>query len=50
MVKGFALVLGIGVLVSMVSAILISRTFLLAIYKKNSGRFLKFLFGSGVKN
>ena len=34
MVKGFALVLGIGVLVSMVSAILISRTFLLAIYKK----------------
>ncbi|TSD02764.1 MAG: Preprotein translocase subunit SecD [Parcubacteria group bacterium Athens0714_16] len=50
MVKGFALVLGIGVLVSMISAISISRTFLLAIYKKNPGRFLKFLFGSGVKN
>lgn len=48
-IKGFALVFGIGVLVSMISAISISRTFLLSIYNKNPGRFMKFIFGSGFK-
>jgi preprotein translocase subunit SecD len=33
MVKGFALVLAIGVLVSMFSAIVVTRTFLRLIYK-----------------
>jgi protein-export membrane protein SecD len=46
MVKGFALVLGVGVLVSMISAVSISRTFLLAVRSKNPGRLNKFMFGS----
>lgn len=49
LVKGFALTFGIGVLVSMISAITVSRTFLLAIYKKHPGEFTKFMFGSGIK-
>jgi preprotein translocase subunit SecD len=43
MVKGFALTLGIGVLISMFSAITISRTFLLALGAKGEGRLAKFL-------
>ncbi|MBU4223684.1 protein translocase subunit SecD [Patescibacteria group bacterium] len=46
MVKGFALTLGIGVLVSMFSAIIISRTFLLAIGAKEESKLTQFLFGS----
>jgi len=34
-VKGFALTLGVGVLVSMITAISVSRTFLFAIYDRN---------------
>ena len=34
-VKGFALTLGIGVLISMITAISVSRTFLFAIYDRN---------------
>jgi len=49
-VKGFALTFGVGVLISMISAISISRTFLLAILKKNHGGFIKFMFGIGIKN
>lgn len=45
-VKGFALTLGVGVLVSMFSAITLSRTFLLAL-KLGNGRINRFLFGSG---
>ena len=45
-VKGFALTLGIGVLVSMFTAITVSRTFLLAL-KFGEGRISRFLFGSG---
>jgi len=48
-VKGFALTLGIGVLVSMFTAIVVSRTFLFAIAPKDSqhGKLAKFLFNSG---
>ncbi len=49
MVKGFALTLGIGVLVSMFSAITISRTFLLALGVKGESKISRFLFGSGVR-
>lgn len=50
MVKGFALTLGIGVFISMLTAIVISRTFLLAVRPKgNGGRVAQFLFGSGIK-
>ncbi|NOY35699.1 MAG: protein translocase subunit SecD [bacterium] len=48
MVKGFALTLGIGVLVSMFSAITISRTFLLALGIKGENKFSRFLMGSGI--
>ena len=43
LIKGFALVFGIGVLVSMFSAITISRTFLMALgldASRSAGRFL----------
>jgi len=49
LVKGFALTLGIGVLVSMFSAISVSRTFLLALGSRGSGRLVRFLFSSGTQ-
>jgi protein-export membrane protein SecD len=48
MVKGFALTLGIGVLVSMFSAITISRTFLIALGAKGESKLSKFLFSTGI--
>lgn len=45
-VKGFALTLGLGVIVSMFSAISASRTFLFAI-KMSEGKVGRFLFGTG---
>lgn len=47
-VKGFALTLGIGVLVSMFTAITVSRTFLLAIAPEGVSPVKKFLFGNGI--
>ena len=46
-IKGFALTLGIGVLVSMFTAITVSRTFLFAVAPKKESRFKKFLFSNG---
>lgn len=46
-VKGFAFVFGLGVFVSMFTAITASRTLLLAIKHDQAGKLLKFLFGSG---
>ena len=46
-VKGFALVFGLGVLVSFLSAISVSRTFLLALGVDSSKPFGRFLMGSG---
>ncbi len=48
LVKGFALTLGIGILVSMFTAIIVSRTYLLAVAPKGESKLAKFLFGSGV--
>jgi protein-export membrane protein SecD len=49
LVRGFALTLGIGVLVSIFTAITITRTFLLAVVPKEGGsEKLKTLFGSGL--
>lgn len=50
-VKGFALTFGIGVLISMFTAITASRTLLFALApkKSNEGRLTKFLFGTGLK-
>ncbi len=47
-VKGFALVFGLGVLVSMISAIIVSRILLLAIVDKSSSKTMRFLFGNGL--
>lgn len=49
LVKGFALVFLIGVLVSMFTAITVSRTLLLAIGVKSYTGIAKFLFGNGIK-
>lgn len=52
-IKGFALTFGVGVLVSMFTAITVSRTFLLALTPKQDNtesKSSKFLFGSGIKS
>lgn len=49
LVKGFALTFGIGIVVSMLSAITISRTFLYAFGKKENRGIVRFLFGSGIR-
>lgn len=46
-VKGFALVFGIGVLVSMISAISVSRTFLLALSTEKDSESYRNMFASG---
>lgn len=48
LVRGFALTLGIGVLISIFTAITITRTFLLAVVPKEGNEKLKVLFKSGV--
>lgn len=47
LIKGFALVFGLGVVVSMFSAITISRTLLMALPMKASSKIGKFLMSSG---
>jgi preprotein translocase subunit SecD len=49
-VKGFALTLGVGVLVSMFTAITVSRTFLFSVAFGEGSAFSRFLFGSGLRN
>lgn len=48
-VKGFALTLGIGVLVSMFTAITISRAFLYAVGLESKSKITRFLFGGSLK-
>lgn len=50
-VRGFALTLGLGIGVSMFSAIVVSRTFLRAVHPRGGslGRLGKFLYGNGLK-
>ncbi|HWA32143.1 MAG TPA: protein translocase subunit SecD [Candidatus Paceibacterota bacterium] len=48
LIKGFALTLGIGVLVSMLSAITITRIFLSAVPTKTDHKIIRFLFSSGI--
>lgn len=48
LIKGFALTLGMGVLVSMLSAITITRIFLYAIEFIGEGKVARFLFSSGI--
>ncbi|MEN9621697.1 MAG: hypothetical protein RLZZ67_131 [Candidatus Parcubacteria bacterium] len=46
-IKGFALVFGLGVVVSMFTAITASRTLLMAVGVKGESKFARFFFGSG---
>lgn len=48
LIKGFAIVFGLGVLISMLSAITISRIFLKAVAGNHAGRIKQFLFSSGL--
>lgn len=49
MIKGFALTLLIGILVSMFSAITLTRTMLVALGLRHKSRLVNFLFGNGLK-
>jgi len=49
LIEGFALTFALGIIVSMFSAIVITRTFLLAIVKSENKGITKFLFGTGIK-
>ena len=49
LVEGFALTFGLGVMVSMLTAISITRTFLVAISPQRDSKLKKFLFSSGIK-
>ncbi len=48
LIKGFALTLGMGVLISMLSAITISKIFFQAMSFEKNGKVARFLFGSGL--
>ena len=48
LVQGFALVFTLGVLLSFISAVSLSRVFLLALVPEKGGRVWKFLMGSGL--
>ncbi len=48
LIKGFALTLGLGVLVGLFSAIVVSRALLRALPQTSDSRVLKFLFSSGI--
>ncbi|MEK7647113.1 MAG: protein translocase subunit SecD [Patescibacteria group bacterium] len=50
MVKGFALTLGIGIIVSLFSALVVTKTFIAALGVRRVGSMASFLFGSGFKN
>ncbi len=50
LIKGFALVFMIGVIVSMVSAVSITRIFLYTLNIKNNSKVISFLFGSGLSS
>lgn len=47
-IKGFALTFGLGVAVSMFTALTLSRTFLFAIVPKSDGKLSRFLFSAGL--
>ncbi len=48
LIQGFALTFGLGVIISMLSAITVSRTLLYAIAGIGNGRIKRFLFSSGI--
>jgi preprotein translocase subunit SecD len=49
LIKGFAMTLGLGIIVSMFSAITLTKVFLLAAAGKSNSKRMRFLFSSGFK-
>ena len=49
LIKGFALTLGMGVIVSMFSAIILTKVFLGALIYIGESKYARFLFGSGIR-
>jgi preprotein translocase subunit SecD len=49
LVKGFALTFGLGIIISMFTAITVSRIFLFAFGKHDNRGIIRFLFGSGIR-
>lgn len=49
LVRGFALTFGLGVITSVITAVVISRTFLLAVGSERKTKLATFLLGSGVR-
>ncbi len=49
LIKGFAMTLGLGIVVSMFSAITLTKVFLLAVAGKSNTKRMRFLFSSGFK-
>jgi protein-export membrane protein SecD len=48
LIQGFALTFGLGVIISMISAIVVTRTFLYAVAGLGNGRIKRFLYSSGI--
>jgi len=48
LIKGFALTLGMGVMVSMFSALVVTKVFLSAVSFIGEGKVARFLFSSGI--
>jgi len=48
LIEGFALTFGLGIIISMLSAIVITRTFLLSVAKGENEGVSRFLFGTGI--
>lgn len=49
LIEGFALTFGLGIIISMLSSIVVTRTFLLSIVGNENNKASKFLFGTGFK-
>jgi preprotein translocase subunit SecD len=47
--RGFAVTFGLGVIISMISALVVTRTFLLALGSEKNEGAIKFLYGSGFR-
>lgn len=49
LVRGFAVTFGLGVIISVITAVVISRTFLLAVSSRKNTKIMTFLLGNGIR-
>ncbi len=49
LIKGFALTFGLGILVSMLTAITVSRVFLMAVSTERGGKYMRFFYKAGIR-